>query len=121
MTLEEKKEVLKEYFNTFQEKLKEGDFIDAVDSVNKWCLATVLKPLSESFVRVHFDGWSQKWDTHYRWNSYKWAPFRRNSQDYTGQQGVPLRQNMSYDIKLVHYHKNKVDKIVADNFARMSA
>ena len=97
LALEDKKEALKVYWENVQEDTAVGEFIDAVDSVNKWCLASVAQIVSDTYVKVHFDGWSSKWDVAYKWNSWKVAPFRRYSKGYTGQNGVPIRTHMSYD------------------------
>jgi hypothetical protein len=32
-----------------------------MDSINNWCLAKVVE-VSDKHVKVHYDGWSQKWD-----------------------------------------------------------
>jgi len=42
LTLEEKKKMMREFFDkTWIESLKVGDFIDAEDTVQKQCLASV--------------------------------------------------------------------------------
>ena len=67
-----------------------GEYIDGVDSVQKWCLAQIVQK-DEFTAKIHFDGWSSKWDVTYKWNSYRIAPFRRYSSGYSGQQRTPLR------------------------------
>ncbi len=64
---------------------KEGSFVDARDSVNRWCVATIKAKfdLSER-VKVRFDGWSGTWDETYSIKGDKIAPFRRWSRNYTG-------------------------------------
>lgn len=84
MSMDEKKQVLKDFWDNVWADYKDGDFIDAMDTVQKWCLAQV--SLSQELgARIHFDGWSSKHDCNYRWNSYKIAPFRKYSRGYTGQ------------------------------------
>lgn len=36
---DDKKKALKEYWDNVWSDYKEGDFIDAMDTVSKWCLA----------------------------------------------------------------------------------
>ncbi len=40
-----------------------GMFIDAKDTINKWCVA-IVKEVNESqrTISFHFDGWPSKWD-----------------------------------------------------------
>ncbi len=38
-----------------------GDFIDAKDTVDNWCVATVLK-VDAGEVHLNYDGWSSKYD-----------------------------------------------------------
>lgn len=40
---------------------EEGRYIDALDSVNTWCLAEVVS-VDQRTLNIHFDGWSSKWD-----------------------------------------------------------
>jgi hypothetical protein len=60
MTLEKKLEALKKY--NYYENYDEGRFIDAQDSVNLWCLGQIAQFTDSKTMRVHFDGWSSKWD-----------------------------------------------------------
>lgn len=41
--------------------LKTGDWVDARDTVNKWCVAQVVDS-NEETVTVHYKGWASKWD-----------------------------------------------------------
>lgn len=52
-----------------------GEWVDAVDTVQKWCVASAID-IKENFVEVHFDGWGNRWDVTYRFTSGKVAPFR---------------------------------------------
>ena len=90
LKLDDKKQVLKEYWNMCWADVQDNEFIDAMDTVQKWCLAQVISR-DENGVRIHFDGWSTRHDVSYRWSSYKIAPFRRFSRGYTGQYKTPLR------------------------------
>lgn len=41
--------------------LKVGDWVDAKDTVNKWCVAQVVEA-NEEVVKIHYKGWAAKWD-----------------------------------------------------------
>ena len=59
MTFEEKLVVLKEY--SYYKDFKLGMWIDAQDSISCWCQAKVVQ-VYDYRVKVHFDGWPEKWD-----------------------------------------------------------
>lgn len=71
--------------------LKPGVFIDALDSINAWCVASIVE-VDENMLKIHFDGWPTKWDEWMRVTSYKIAPFRKHSIGYTGQTKVAIRK-----------------------------
>jgi hypothetical protein len=119
-TFEEKQKLLKQFWEAPWGEIQDGDFIDAVDTVQKWCLAQVVAR-DETAVRVHFDGWSNKYDQAFRWTSYKLAPFRRLSRGYTGQIRTPLRQSMVFSIEQVRADKERVQAIIDTDFQEMTA
>jgi len=45
----------------FSELISPGSFIDAKDTVDNWCVATVTK-VQNGEVTVNYDGWSHKYD-----------------------------------------------------------
>ncbi len=59
LSLEKKLEIMKKfnYFDTFEV----GKFVDAMDTVNSWCLAEIVN-IDQRTLNIHFDGWSAKWD-----------------------------------------------------------
>ena len=59
LPLDKKLEQLKKY--SYIDYYDEGRYIDAQDTVNTWCLGQVVQVI-EKTVRVHYDGWSSKWD-----------------------------------------------------------
>lgn len=71
---------------------KIGSFIDAKDSVNNWCVATITE-INDNKVTVSFDGWSSKWKDTHLMRGPKIAPFRRYSYGYTGQAKAAIREN----------------------------
>lgn len=60
MTLEKKLEALKKH-NQY-EGYDDGRFIDAQDTVNTWCLGQICQVIDAKTIKVHYDGWSTKWD-----------------------------------------------------------
>lgn len=71
---------------------KEGSFVDARDSVNRWCVAIIKHRFThQERVTVRFDGWSSSWDETYTIKGDKVAPFRRYSRLYTGQIKFAIR------------------------------
>ena len=60
LPLDKKLEVLKKhnYYNGYDE----GRFIDAQDTVNTWCLGQISQIIDPKNIKVHYDGWSTKWD-----------------------------------------------------------
>ncbi len=59
MPLEKKLEALKHY-NPL-DYYEENRFIDAMDTVNAWCLGQIHE-VANKHLKIHFDGWSHKWD-----------------------------------------------------------
>ena len=71
---------------------EEGFFIDSRDSMNTWCIGRIMAiSKSEKWLRVRYDGWSEKWDVTFNLASNRIAPFRRKSELYTGQKGTAIR------------------------------
>lgn len=94
--MDKKLEYLKKY--NYLTGYDEGRFIDAQDSVNTWCLSSICQIIDPKNIKVHYDGWSSKWDMTAKITSYKIAPFRKWSRGYTGQQRVALRHNMKFSL-----------------------
>lgn len=72
---------------------QQGSFIDSRDTMNTWCIGKVLEINKENkYVKVRYDGWSDKWDNTFHFSSNRIAPFRKNSELYTGQKGTAIRE-----------------------------
>ena len=73
------------------EHYREGGYVDAVDSSQKWLVAYIkqLDPVKGALVR--FDGWSNKWNEWLSLKSHRLAPFRRHTLVYTGQVSNAIR------------------------------
>ena len=120
LPFEAKQKAAREFLDSLWLNLKEGDYIDALDTVPKWCLAQAVAR-DENSVRCHFDGWSSKWDVSCRWSSNKIAPFRRFSRGYTGQVKTPLRQGMVFDAEACRYEREEIESLIARDFQGISA
>ena len=68
-----------------REQLSVGSFVDAKDTVNNWCMAQIVEEnVDQQMVKVHFEGWSERYDVIIKKNSNKMAPFRSQTRGYTG-------------------------------------
>ena len=118
---EGKQQALKNYWKGgWQRFYSEGEWVDAVDTVQKWCVATAVD-IQENCVRLHFDGWGKKWDVTQRFTSGKVAPFRAQSLGYTGQLMTPLRQNMGFDLEELQAAKARIEAVIESEFKGISA
>jgi hypothetical protein len=61
-------------------------YVDAKDSVGKWWVGQIIEiDEDKNWARVHYDGWSEKYDEIINLSSDKIAPFRFITNGYTGQ------------------------------------
>lgn len=120
LPFEDKEKALKAHLDGVWVNAQLGDYIDAVDTVSKWCLSQIVAR-DDNQVMVRFDGWSFRWDATCRWTSYKIAPFRRCSKGYTGQVKMPLRAHLSFKVEEAQQFRERVDKLVEDDFRGLSA
>jgi hypothetical protein len=74
----------KEYDHTIEYQF--GLYVDAKDSVGRWWVCQIVEIQEDNdMVRVHYDGWSEKYDELISLKSSKIAPFRYFTTCYTGQ------------------------------------
>ena len=73
------------------EHTREGGYVDAVDSSQKWLVAFVKQIDPAKGALVRFDGWSNKWNEWLSLKSHRLAPFRRHTLVYTGQVANAIR------------------------------
>ena len=71
--------------------VKPGVWLDALDSINAWLPASIVE-VDGNTIKVHFDGWPDKWDEWMRLSSYKVASFRKHSVGYGGQTKIAIRK-----------------------------
>lgn len=72
---------------------QQGSFIDSRDTMNTWCIGKVLDINKETkYIKIRYDGWSDKWDNTFPFSSNRIAPFRKYSELYTGQKGTAIRE-----------------------------
>lgn len=99
--------------------LKPGLYVDAVDTINAWCVAQIVE-IDDNMVKVHFDGWPPKWDDWMKITSYKIAPFRKNAIGYTGQTKIAIRKGELTPeeyLQLIH----KIDICIQNNLKGLGA
>ena len=94
-------------------------FIDARDSVNKWCAARVVQ-VDEASLSLRFDGWGRKWDERVSFKSSRIAPFRKHSRLYTGQTMNAIREWSFKQEELAGY-QTRVEDLIKGHFAFDSA
>jgi ubiquitin C-terminal hydrolase len=82
------------------EWLDKGLYVDAKDSVNSWCAAKIIDSEPER-VKIHYEGWSEKWEIWLPVKSDKLAPFRLHSRRYTGQNKLAIRDWVLSEAELV--------------------
>ena len=73
----------------FIPSLKDEVYIDCKDTLGSWCVAQITNTQKDK-IRIHYIGWSLKYDEDLSKNSNKIGPFRRFSYGYTGQQSSSL-------------------------------
>lgn len=97
-----------------------GRFIDARDSVNKWCAAKVVSIDDIYGLTIRFDGWSRKWEDKVSLKSSRIAPFRRYSRLYTGQTSSAIRE-WSFSAEDLKRTADRVDELLGNGFVLESA
>lgn len=71
---------------------REGCFIDSKDTMNTWCVGKIINiDKEQKTIKIRYEGWSDKWDNTFPFNSNRIAQFRLKSELYTGQKGIALR------------------------------
>jgi hypothetical protein len=119
LPLDKRIQLAKNIPNPFGPEIRPGLYLDSLDSINAWCLASITD-VDENLIKVHFDGWPGKWDEWMKISSYKVAPFRKHSAGYTGQTKVAIRK---VD-KTIEDYKTLIDKIdhcIANNLKGLGA
>lgn len=68
-------------------------YVDAKDGLNNWCVGEIVDVnKQEQTVKVHFEGWGQRYDEVFKFNSLRINFFRKYSEGYTGQKKNALRK-----------------------------
>ena len=120
LSIEEKSEKLKEFWNDCWNIHQVGDYIDAQDTYQKWMLAKIIS-LDNYYVEIRFDGWPAKWDLRYPWTSSKIVPVRLRSHGYTGQPKAPLRPKYWFDEEQLAQEKILLETMIERDFERYTA
>lgn len=92
-----------------------GDYVDAMDSSQKWLAAMVLQSDPAKGVLVRFDGWSTKWNEWLSLRSSRLAPFRRYSHLYGGQQSAALR-DWTYTEEELHSYQQLLTAAIQGDY-----
>mmetsp|Transcript_26181 Transcript_26181/g.46675 ORF Transcript_26181/g.46675 Transcript_26181/m.46675 type:complete len:2194 (-) Transcript_26181:2-6583(-) len=95
--------------------LDKGLYVDAKDSVNSWCVALVLD-IDQQRVKLHYEGWSHKWEAWLPIQSDKLAPFRMHSKRYTGQNKQAIREWVLTEAELARVEASLLE-LVNSGFA----
>lgn len=76
--------------STKLKNVKVGDKIDACDTENIWCKATVEMIVKaqnrKDLLYIHYEGWNRKYDEYLYIDSYRVGPLGV----YTGRQDIPI-------------------------------
>lgn len=62
-------------FNYHKRQFELGQWVDVIDTIEQWCEAEVID-LNESQIKVHYNGWSNRWDEWVEKNSQRIQPLR---------------------------------------------
>lgn len=84
--------------------------------MGKWCVGQIIE-LNETntSARVHYDGWSEKYDEYVQVKSGKIAPFRFCTVNYTGQNFSAYR-DFHYNFDLHEKYKKELSEILSKGF-----
>eukprot|EP01022_Parablepharisma_sp_SALTPOND_P031230 TRINITY_DN78_c0_g1_i1.p1 TRINITY_DN78_c0_g1~~TRINITY_DN78_c0_g1_i1.p1 ORF type:complete len:2462 (-),score=272.77 TRINITY_DN78_c0_g1_i1:2173-9558(-) len=112
----------------FTKDIKVGTYLDVKDTASTWCLAQVIR-LSGDVLRVHYDGWSEKYDEvlfqsntqqDFRTFSQRIAPFRKYTRGYTGQKSTALRYTCP-TLEEIQDATHLVQKLTESNLTSITA
>jgi len=96
--------------------LQVDSYLDAKDTVNKWCVAVVKNiNYEEKAILISFDGWSAKFDLLVKRTSSKIAPFRTHTVGYTGQVKQAYRDFLITPTYMAILEK-RIREIITSNF-----
>jgi hypothetical protein len=90
-----------------EEGFSVGDIIECQDKIPRWCIAQVVA-IKEGELRVHYVGWSDKWDEWIPWNSERIAPLysHTDGKDTGPKTQARLAQEIQADPNLVQEMAN---------------
>jgi hypothetical protein len=93
---------------------QKGEFVDAQDDTKNWLVGEIVER-SDDKIKVHFEGWSSKYDETWSIRNKKVEHFRRYSKGYTGQKGTAYR-SLSFNQEEFDQIKNLIKEIIETNF-----
>lgn len=102
--------------------VKEGEYVDAEDSVKNWCVAKVLeKDDAREELSLHFDGWHEKYDEVIEIKSSRIEPFRLITNGYTGMTKTTRRDGWKYHYGDLETLKRKVEDTLEADFENLKS
>ena len=69
-----------------------GDLIDCQDPVHKWCTCRIVDIVENKKIRIHYEGWSAKWDEWLPLDSDRLAPIGTYTKGYVTAPRAPVRK-----------------------------
>ena len=107
-----KKALAEDYF-------QKGVYCDAMDETRAWCVAEIKDRIDDK-IKIHFEGWSNKFDDQYSIKSKKIDIFRRNSKGYSGQK-ITAYRTLNFNTSDYDYSKNLIKEIINSNFSCLTS
>jgi hypothetical protein len=94
---------------------EKGNFCDAQDETKSWCVGEIVERTDDK-LKVHFEGWSSKFDEVWSIKNKKVEHFRRYSKGYTGQK-VTAYRTLTFNLDEFTATKNYIQEIIQSNFS----
>jgi hypothetical protein len=93
---------------------QKGLFIDAMDDVKNWCVGEIIERIDDK-LKVHFEGWSNKFDETVSIKSKKIDLFRKHSKGYTGQK-ITAYRSLHFNSEEFITTRDTIKEIISTNF-----
>src|SRR5690242_16964625 len=93
---------------------QKGEYCDAQDDTKSWLVGEIVERTDDK-IKVHFEGWSSKYDETWSIKNRKVEHFRRYSKGYTGQKGTAYR-SLAFSMDDFEFVRNNIKEIISTNF-----
>jgi hypothetical protein len=94
---------------------QKGEYCDAQDETKQWCVGEIIERTDDK-IKVHFEGWSNKFDEVWSFKNRKVEHFRRYSRGYTGQK-VTAYRSLTFIQEDLTALRNNIKEIILSNFS----